>query len=45
MGYAQAGITEITAVGKVYREFTDFFTDPMRNSGKKFGKNLDRAGE
>jgi len=43
----QAGITEIMAVGKENREFTDFFTDPMRIPGK-FSKNLakilDRAG-
>ena len=38
----QAGITEIMAVGKVYREFIDFFTDPMRILGK-FGKNLDKC--
>ena len=30
----KAGITEIMAVGKVYREFIDFFTDPMRIPGK-----------
>jgi len=35
----QAGITEIMAVGKVYREFIDFFTDPMRISGK-FGQKI-----
>jgi len=33
----QAGITELMAVGKVYREFIDFFTDPMRISGN-FGE-------
>jgi len=36
---AQAGITEIMAVGRVYRKFTDFFTDPMRIPGK-FGQKI-----
>jgi len=40
---AQAGITEIMAVGRVYRKFTDFFTDPMRIP-RKFGKTLDKVG-
>jgi len=38
----QAGIIKITVVVKVYREFTDFFTDPMRipgEFGQKIGKN------
>jgi len=30
----QAGITEIMVMGKVYREFMTFFTDPMRIPGK-----------
>jgi len=37
MGYDQAGIAEIMAVGKENREFIDFFTDPMRIPGK-FGQ-------
>jgi hypothetical protein len=35
----KAGITVIMTVGKVNREFIDFFTDPMRIPGK-FGQKI-----
>jgi len=35
----EAGITEIMAVGKENREFTGFFTDPMRIPGKFWQKS------
>ena len=47
MGYAPGRHHEIMAVGKVNREFTGFFTDPMRISGEfrqNISKILDRAG-